>query len=146
MADDLGDGAGSAFGNLGNSMVAKKTQKRPTPQSVDEVMLDVVIWEFPSDDPKEAERKIRRRLRHHDLGPFQQERVELLRRLKNETYSEIRREGQSRYFAGRHGDHSAVEDFDIDRLIGDLSASYPDVPREEIERFIPWAIYLYYLR
>jgi hypothetical protein len=31
-------------------------------------------------------------------------------------------------------------------LIGDLSASYPDVPREEIERFIPWAIYLYYLR
>jgi hypothetical protein len=127
-------------------MVAKKTQNRRSPQSVDEVILDVVIWEFTSDDPKEAERKIRRRLRHHNLGPFQQERVVLLRRLKNETYSVIRREGHSGYFAGRHGEHSAVEDFDINRLIGDLSASYPDVPRHEVERFIPWAIYLYYLR
>jgi hypothetical protein len=127
-------------------MVAKKTQKRPTPRSADEAILDVLVWESPFDDPKEAERKIRRRLRYHDIGPYQQERVDLLRRLKNETYREIRREGQSRYFAGQRGEDSAVEDFDINRLIGDLAASYPDVPREAIERFIPWVIYLHYLR
>jgi hypothetical protein len=127
-------------------MVAKKTQKRPTLRSADEAILDVLVWEFPFGDPKEEERKIRRRLRYHDIGPYQLERVDLLRRLVNETCREIRCEGQSRYFAGQRGEQSAVEDFDIDRLIGELSASYPDVPRDAIERFVPWAIYLHYLR
>lgn len=127
-----------------NSMVAKKTQRRPVPQSADEVILDVLIG-F-DDDHKDAERRIKRRLRYHNLGPYQQERVELLRHLNDETYSEIRRYDQSRYFAGRHGKHSDVKDFDIDRWVADLSASYPDVPRAALEGFIPWAIYWHYLR
>jgi hypothetical protein len=134
------------FDTVRTMAMAKKARKRRTGKSADEVILDVLVWECASDDPKEAERKIRRRLRHYGLGPYQQERVDLLRRLKNETYSEIRHEDQSRYFAGRHGEHTAMEDFDVVRLIGDLTASYPDVPREEIKAFIPWAIYLYYLR
>jgi hypothetical protein len=39
-----------------------------------------------------------------------------------------------------------MEDFDVERLTQDLSASFPDVPREEIARFVPAAIYVYYLR
>jgi hypothetical protein len=127
-------------------MVAEKARKRRTRQSADKVILDVLIWECAFDEPREAERKVRRRLRYYGCGPYQRERVELLRRLKNETHVEIRREGRSRYFAGRHGRHAAMEDFDVARLIGDLAVSYPDVPQEEIKAFVPFAVYLYYLR
>ena len=120
--------------------------KKPTSKSADAVILDVLVYELAFDDREEAKRKIRRRLRYYGLGPYQQERVELLRRLKNETQSEVQRAGQSRYFAGSHGKYAALEDFDADRLIGDLAASYPDVSREEIKAFVPFAVYLYYLR
>jgi hypothetical protein len=39
-----------------------------------------------------------------------------------------------------------MEDFDFERMIEDFSQSYPDVPHEEITRFLPYAVYLYYLR
>ena len=127
-----------------NSTMAKKTRGRPVPQSADEVILDVLIW-F-DDDHKDTEQRIKRRLRYHNLGPYQQERLELLRRLNDETCSEIKRYDNSRYFSARHGNHSDPKDFDIDRWIADLSASYPEVPRAALERFIPWAVYWHYLR
>jgi hypothetical protein len=83
---------------------------------------------------------------YHGLRPYRQERVNLLRRFKDEVQSEIHRGGRSRYFVGRHGRYAAMEDFDIERMIEDFRHSYPDVPHEEIKAFLPFAIYLYYLR
>jgi hypothetical protein len=110
------------------------------------VILDVLGYEFPFDDGSEAERKIRRRLRYHDLGPYRQERVDLLRRFKDALQSEIHRGASSRYFAGTHGRYAALEDFDSERMVEDFSRSYPHVPHEEIKAFVPVAIYLYHLR
>jgi hypothetical protein len=121
------------------------TKKRPT-KTADAVILEVLAYEFGFDDRAQAEGKIRRRLRYYGLGPYQQERIDLLRRLKDEIQSEIPRWEQSRYFVGRHGAYAAMEDFDGDRLTRDLSGSYPDLPQEEIAAFVPAAIYLYYLR
>lgn len=72
--------------------MATKTRKERAAKSADEVILRVLVWEFACDDPKEAERKIGRRLRYYGLGPYQRARVDLLRRLKNETQSEIQSE------------------------------------------------------
>lgn len=121
------------------------TKKRTT-KSADAVIIDVLGYEFAFDDRAEAERKIRRRLRYHSLGPYRQERVDLLRRFKDELQDEIHRGSRSRYFVASHGKYAAMEDFDIERLIRDLSESYPDVPQEEIQAFVPFAVYLYYLR
>jgi hypothetical protein len=120
--------------------------KKGATKSADTVVLDVLAYEFAFDDPVESERKMRRRLRYYGLGPYQQARVDRLRRLKNEIQSEIHRGRQSRYFAGSHGKYAVLEDFDAERLIRDLSESYPDIPREEIQAFVPFAVYLYYLR
>jgi hypothetical protein len=120
-------------------------RKRPT-KTADAVVLAVLAYEFWFDDRAEAEAKIRRRLRSRGLGPYQQARVDLLRRLKDEVQGEIHRRERSRYFVGRHGEYAATEDLDAERLTGDLSAAYPNVPREEIAAFVPVAIYLYYLR
>ena len=120
--------------------------KKRTTKSADAVILDVLGYEFPFDDRAEAERKIRRRLRYHGLRPYRQDRVDLLRRFKDEIQNEVHRGARSRYFAGRHGRYAAMENFDSERMVEDFSQSYPDVPREEIKAFVPFAIYLYYLR
>ena len=70
------------------------TAKRRPTRSADAVTLDVLGYEFPFDDRTEAERKIRRRLRYHGLRPYRQERVNLLRRFKDEIQGEIHRGGK----------------------------------------------------
>jgi uncharacterized protein (DUF433 family) len=116
-------------------------------KSANTVILDVLGYEFASDDRGEAERKIRRRLRHYGLGPYRQDRIDLLRRLKDEIQGEILRGGRSRYFVGSHRPpYAAIEDLDVERMTEDLAESYPNVPRKEIDAFVPFAVYLYYLR
>ena len=121
------------------------TRKR-TFKSSDEVILDALMYEFASDNRAETQRKIRRRLRYHDAGPYQQERVDLLRHLKDEIQSEIGRSARSSYFVGSHGRFAAMEDFNIEQMTQDLAVLYPDVPRKVIAAFVPFAVYLYYLR
>jgi hypothetical protein len=122
------------------------TAKKRATKSADAVILDVLGYEFPFDDRTEAERKMKRRLRYHGLGPYQQGRVNLLRRLKDEIQCEVHRGVRSRYFTASRRRYAAREDFDIERMIEDFSQLYPDVPHEEIKAFLPFAIYLYYLR
>ena len=122
------------------------TAKKRTSKSAERVIFDVLGREFPFSDKRESERKIRRRLRYHRVGPYRQERVDLLRRFKDEIQNEIHRRESSRYFAGSHGQYAALEDFAIERMIEDFGRSYPVVNHEEIKAFVPFAVYLYYLR
>jgi hypothetical protein len=119
---------------------------RQSGKTADTVILEVLVYEFGFDGRAEAEGKIKRRLRSHGRGPYEQARVDLLRRLKDDVQAEIHRRERSRYFTGRHGTNAAIEDFDVERLTQALARSYPDVPREEIAAFVPTTIYLYYLR
>lgn len=114
--------------------------------SADAVILDVLAYEFAGDAPCDTERKIRRRLRYHRLGPYQQERVDLLRRFKAEVQSEIQQGHRSCYFVGSDGPYAAMEDFDVQRMIKELAASYPNISPEQIAAFVHFAVYLYYLR
>jgi hypothetical protein len=121
-------------------------KKKPTTKSADAVILDVLGYEFAFNDPAESERKIRRRLRYHGCGPYRQERVNLLRRFKDQVQHEIHNGRESRYYVGSTGRYAAMEDFDVERLIRDLAASYPDIPAAEVAAFVPFAVYLYYMR
>jgi hypothetical protein len=124
------------------------TRKRPT-KTADAVILDTLRGEFEFHDHTAAEEKIRRRLRYYRAGPYEQTRVDLLRRLKNQVRDELQRVlhgGKSRYFVAPRGAYTAMEDIDGERLTRDLCESYPKVPPEEIAAFIPGAVYYYYLR
>jgi hypothetical protein len=48
-----------------------------------------LAYEFDFSDRKEAERKIKRRLKYYHLGDYDQERVNYVRELKNDLYTEI---------------------------------------------------------
>lgn len=122
-------------------MAAKKRIRK----SADEVIFHVLAYEFSLNERSKAEQKIRGRLKYHGR-PYRQQRVDKLRRFKDEIQTEIFRRKRSRYFLGFHGECAAMEDFDIECMIEDFSNSYPEIPRRELKVFIPFAVYLYYLR
>ena len=48
--------------------------------------------------------------------------------------------------AAQATENAAMEDFDLEGMIHHLGEAYSDVPQEEIRVFVPFAVYLYYLR
>ena len=107
-------------------------------------MLGKLIYEFDGDDPKETETKIKRSLKYYGYGPYEQRRVDHLRSMKNWLKKELTGTGKSRYYTKQ--EQVPGLPFDVERLANDLVGQYPDIPRSEIDWFIPNAIYLYYLR
>jgi hypothetical protein len=122
------------------------TAKRKPPRCADSVALEVLLEEFGTNDHAGSERKIRRRLRDNKLGPYLQDRISMLRRLRNELVNEVCRCGRSRYFLGGHGCYANLNDFDIARMAEDWAGLYPEVPKEVIAAFLPGVVYLYYMR
>jgi hypothetical protein len=108
--------------------------------------LGVLTYEFPSSDKAEAEAKIRGRLKRKRLGPYDSERINLLRRLKDELQEEISKFDKSDYFTYSHDYYCDMRDFDIPRLTKEMIERYPQIPKEEIESFVPFCVFNYYLR
>ncbi|MGL6074592.1 MAG: hypothetical protein ACRC8S_10570 [Fimbriiglobus sp.] len=118
-----------------------------TDKTVDEVALQVLAYEFPRDDHREAETKIKRRLRYYDLGPYSQERIEMLRRFKNEVQAEISLFHRSKYYVRTQKDgYAKMEDFDTDRMASEYGVAYPEVRPYDVAAFISLAVFLYWMR
>ncbi len=121
-------------------------RKKSKPKSYDQVLFGILAYEFDFSDPAETEIKIKRRLRSRKAGPYSQDRVGLLRRLKNSLQTEILRHEKSRYYLGPHGPYAAMEDFDVKKLAKDHHKKFSDVSLPDLELFIPFAVLTYYLR
>jgi hypothetical protein len=120
------------------------TKKQPA--TYESTALDVLVYEFPFSDKAAAEAKIKRRLQRKKLGAYDPERIDLLRRLKDELQEEISKFEKSSYFTHRHDTYCDMRDFDVPRLTKDMITRYPQIPEEEIENFAPFCVFLYYLR
>jgi len=107
--------------------------------------LSLLAYEFPFTDSTETDRKIKGRLKRKKLGAFDPERIALLRRLKNELQEEIGKFAKSRYFTEPHEEYADIRDFDVPRLTTDMSERYPQIPKIEIESFVPFCVLVYYL-
>jgi hypothetical protein len=108
--------------------------------------LGALAYEFPFSNKAEAETKIKRRLKRKKLGNYDPERINLLRALKDELQQEISKGEKSAWFTHRH-DHRYVDmrDFNIDQLAKRMIKRYPHVPKKEINHFVPFCVFLYYL-
>ena len=117
----------------------------------DSEALAVLVYEFPFSNKKETEDTIRRRLQRKKLGDFDLERVSLLRRMKDQLQGEIGKQEQSIYYRGpldmktRLEKYVQLNDFDIPKLKMDMCAAYPDIPAEEVDWFVPFAVSIYHL-
>ena len=107
--------------------------------------LDALAYEFPCSNKTEAETKIQGRLKRKKLGKYDPERINLLRRLKDELQQEISKGEKSAWFTCRHDKYVDMRDFYIDQLTKTMIERYPKVPKKEIEHFVPFCVFLYYL-
>ncbi len=118
----------------------------PSQLSYEQEVLRVLVYEFRSDDRRETDEKIRKVLGDKELGEYDASRVQILRSLKDDLQTEIRQDVKSQYFVGGYGSYAHVKDFDLEKLTADMSKRHPKVSIDEISEFIPYAIYVYYMR
>ena len=124
-------------------MVAAKRWKPDTPTKV---ILGVLVYEFRPEDRTKSEATIKKRLHYYKLGGYEQDQVDSLRRFKDSLQDEIVRQRGSQYYLGPHGDFGTLEDFDVQRMVADYNAAFPEIHVSEVEWFVPFALFTYYLR
>ena len=112
----------------------------------EDAVLSTLAYEFSLTDRRETETKIKRKLRTKKFGKYDQHRVDLLRRFKDEVQTEVSRGQKSKYYTHPHSEFSDMRDFDKEALAKEMAAAFPDIPEPSISQFIDFAIYLYYLR
>lgn len=120
-----------------------KTKEPPTYESE---ALAVLAFEFRSSDRSESERKIKRRLRDKKLGPYDQARIDAIRALKDHVLAELSKATRSKFWLNSHGPYADMQDWNFNGLLRYFERKHPEIPKEAIGRFMPYAIYLYYLR
>ena len=121
----------------------KKTKE---PTTCEDEVLAGLAYEFSFSDHAESERKIKRRLREKKLGPYKQELIDVIRKFKNDVQEELGKFDKSKFYAGTHGKYADMQDWDFDALLQHMQKKHPDVSKTAIGNFLPYAIYLYYLR
>ena len=120
-------------------------QKKLAPIYEEEVLRALAV-ESSTLSKEGSEKKIKRRLREKMLGAYDQIRVDVLRKFKTQLHHEIRNAHKSTYFTPQGGDEAEIKDFNTSQMIEDLSAQFPDIPKPVLVSFVPYAVYMYYLR
>jgi hypothetical protein len=115
-------------------------------QTYDYVCFSDLAYEFDFSDLKEAEKKIKRKLKYYGLGKYDQERVEYVRSLKNDLFEEIRLYDKSEYYIPSKSEFAEFTDFDHFKMKDDFIKKYKKISVPDMSRILNFAIYLYYMR
>ena len=116
------------------------------PPTFETEALSILAFEFSSSEHDESDRKIKRRLRDKKVGPYEAARVNHLRALKNDIREELEKTDRSKFYKSLGGSYSDLGDWQFARLARYFERRHPKVDPAAIRRFLPYAIYLYYLR
>jgi hypothetical protein len=115
-------------------------------QTYDFICFTDLAYEFDPSEKKDIEKKIKRRLKYHNLGAYNQERVDYIRQLKNDLYTEISQTTKSKYFHKSESTYADLADFNTSQMAADYNKRYDKVDKNELMGMIGFAIYLYHLR
>lgn len=115
-------------------------------QSYDYICFSDLAYEFDFSDLKEAEKKIKRRLKYYNLGSYSQERVDYIRELKNDFYKEFSNQTRSKYFHKSKSNFADIADFDLEKMKVDYCNKYDKIASSDMYGILNLAVYLYHLR
>ncbi len=115
-------------------------------QTYDFICFSDLAYEFDFSDKKEAEKKIKRRLRYYKLGDYSQNRVEYIRDLKNDLYQEISKQTKSKYFSKSKSNFADLADFKFEKMTADYLEKYDKINESDMKGILNFAIYLYHMR
>lgn len=121
------------------------TKIKDTRTYEDEV-LSVLAFEFTVKDHTESERRLKRRLREKKLGSYDEKRIASIRKFKDDLQVELAKCDRSEFYTHSNGKYSDPSDWDANGLLSHLKKKHPKVPDSAIQSFLPYAIYIYYLR
>ena len=115
-------------------------------QTYDLICFTDLAYEFDFLDKKEAEKKIKRRLKYYKLGNYNQERIEHIRALKNDLYAEIALGNKSKYFQKSKSNYADLEDYKFEKMKLDYLEKYDLISENDMSGILNFAIYLYHMR
>lgn len=129
-----------------STMAMKKNKIIKEPPTYEGEVLAVLAYEFSFLDHTDSERKIKRRLREKKLGPYDQNRIEIIRKFKDDVQEELGKSTKSKFWNSFHGEYVDMQDWNLNALKNYFEKRNPNVSKQAIDRFLKYAIYLYYLR
>ena len=106
------------------------------------------LQELGGDRPtpqQESEKKIRGRLKRRGIA-FDADRVDILRRFKDELIDEVCKGKESKYYSHSDGVYADMKDFDAERMKADLAKRHPDVSAADIAAAVPYAIFVWWVK
>ena len=115
-------------------------------QTYDFICFSDLAYEFDFSDHKEIIKKIKRRLKYYGLGPYNQERIDYIRTLKNDLKKEISLGSKSKYFQKSKSNYADLDDFEFEKMKLDYLKKYNSVSDSDMAGFMNFAIYLFYMR
>ncbi|MFL5766006.1 MAG: hypothetical protein ACJ77K_18825 [Bacteroidia bacterium] len=115
-------------------------------QTYDFVCFTDLVYEFSHTDKKKIEQKIKRRLKYHKLGAYDQEKVEYIRRLKDELQKDLSDTANSTYYHRSGTGYAELSDFDTGKMTDDFHRGYNKINKDELKAMIDFAVYIYHLR
>lgn len=111
-----------------------------------DVCFSVLVYDFIDKDKKETKRKLKRKLKYYGLGDYDEEKIEYIRKLKDEIHSEIKLENKSKYYIKTIGNVAELKDFNIEEMKSSLLKKYNLVRESDMISFLEFSVYLFYLR
>jgi len=117
-----------------------------TEQTYDYICFGDLAYEFDFSEHKEAEKKIKRKLKYYGLGKYEQERIEYVRELKNDLFKEIRLQTKSKFFNPSKSNFAEFTDFNYEKMKKDYLNKFEKISDSDMSQILNFAIYLYHLR
>jgi len=117
-----------------------------TQQKYDLICFTDLAYEFDFSDKKETDFVIKRRLKYYKLANYNQERIEYIRVLKNDLYSEISLGTKSKYFQKSKSNYADLEDYKFEKMKIFYLKKYDLISENDMNGILNFAIYLYHMR
>jgi len=116
------------------------------PQPYDYICFTSLVHELETSFKKSIEIKIRKRLKYYGAGPYDPERVDKIRSLKEEIRTELNSPESSLFFNKKGSEYAELKDFNVEKMAEHYSKKYNFIDKDVMIGMINFAVYLYYLR
>ena len=112
----------------------------------EDIALKILAFEFRKSEIDESNQKIRKRIGAKKMDSLGIEWLENLRSFKNSVMSEVHKNTKSKYYKSNKSGYADMSDFKVEEMITSYTEEFNSIPNEVIGSFIPYSIYLYYMR
>ncbi len=145
-AFSLGSLSQKSLGAMSGGDTQPMKNRSSLPPTYESEILAVLALEYSARAEEQSDKKIKRRLREKKLGTYDPARIDRLRQFMKQLRKELECPKSSIYYTPQGGRYSDLKDFNISEMVRAFAAEYPEIQRSTLELFVPYVIYLYYLR